>query len=230
MFNKNKILIIAAHPDDEILGCGGMVAKYSGANEISALILGEGITSRYEVRQEAPKEELAELKQRAEKSAKILGIKNIYFLDLPDQRFETMPLLEITKKVEKIIAELKPQIVFTHSRTDLNLDHRITFGAVMTAARPVASCPAKEVYSFEIPSSTEWSFQKINGVFSPNFFVDISSSVQKKIEAIKAYESEMREFPHPRSLEGIALLAEKRGMEVGVESAEAFELIRRVNN
>ena len=205
------------------------MAKYAKANEISILILGEGITSRYSKRLQAPKRELIKLKERAKKAAKFLGIKDIFFLDFPDQRFETAPFLDITKKIEELVEKNKPQIIFTHSPADLNLDHRIAFNAVMTAARPVKNCPVKEIYSFEIPSCTEWSFQKINGAFLPNVFEDISSTIEKKIKAIQIYESEMREFPHPRSLKGIKILAQKRGLGAGLRFAEAFELIRRIN-
>ena len=230
MFKKNKILIVAAHPDDEVLGCGGTIAKYAKDNEIYILILGEGITSRYENRQEASAVELSALKHKATEAGKFLGAKDIFFLDLPDQRFETVPFLEITKKIEEFIKKIEPKIIFTHSSADLNLDHRISFNSVMTAARPVKNCPVKEIYSFEIPSSTEWSFQKINGAFLPNIFEDISSTLERKIEASKIYNSEMREFPHPRSKEGIEILAKKRGMAVGINLSEAFELIRRIEN
>ncbi|MBU3934950.1 PIG-L family deacetylase [Patescibacteria group bacterium] len=187
MLDRNKILIVAAHPDDEILGCGGTVAKYAKNREIYVLILGEGITSRYLTRQEAPKKKLAELKEKAKEVARFLGIRDVFFLDLPDQRFETVPFLEITKKIEEIIKKIEPQVIFTHSSADLNLDHRIAFNAILTATRPVKNCPVKEVYSFEIPSSTEWGFHKINGAFSPNVFEDISSTIEKKIKAIGVY-------------------------------------------
>jgi LmbE family N-acetylglucosaminyl deacetylase len=226
--NKSKILIVAAHPDDEVLGCGGTIVKYAKDNEIYILILGEGISSRYLNRQDAPADELSALKQKAAKAGNFLGAKDTFFFDFPDQRFETISFLEIVKKVEELIGKIKPEIIFTHNSSDLNLDHRITFNAVLTAARPVKNCSVREIYSFEAPSSTEWSFQKINGAFSPNIFEDISLTIEKKIEAAKIYESEMRKFPHPRSEEGIKILAQKRGMEAGIKFAEAFELIRRI--
>lgn len=228
MSNGNKILVVVAHPDDEVLGCGGTIAKYAKNNEVFILILGEGITSRYSNRQDANIEELTALKQKAKNAGNFLGAKDTFFLDLPDQRFEAIPFLEITKKVEEFVKKIEPKIIFTHSPADLNLDHRIVFNAVLTAARPVENCKVKEIYSFEAPSSTEWSFQKINGTFLPNVFEDIFSTIEKKIEAIKIYESEIREFPHPRSEEGIRILAKRRGMAVGIKFAEAFELIRQI--
>ena len=225
---NNKILIIAAHPDDEVLGCGGIIAKYAKSNEIYVLILGEGITSRYSKRLQAPQKELLELKEKARKAGKLLSAKEIFFLDLPDQRLETIPFLEIVKKVEEFVKKIEPQVIFTHSSADLNLDHRITFRAVLTAARPVKECSVKEIYSFEVLSSTEWGFKKINGAFVPNIFEDIALTIDKKIQALRLYGAEIKEFPHPRSPEGVKLLAQKRGMEAGVKFAEAFELIRRI--
>lgn len=226
MENKKNILVVAAHPDDEVLGCGATIAKYAETSDVYVLILGEGITSRYKNRQEAPKEELSALKEKAKKAGEILGAKEVFLLDMPDQRFETVPLLEITKEIEKIIEEKSPQIIFTHSASDLNLDHRITFDAVLTATRPTGACPVKEIYSFESMSSTGWGFGKVRGQFMPNVYEDVSLTLDKKIEALKAYGAEIKEFPHPRSLEGIKILAQKRGMETGFKAAEAFELIR----
>lgn len=230
MYNGKKILVVAAHPDDEVLGCGGIIAKYANDNEVFILILGEGITSRYLNRKEASADELSALKEKAKSAGKFLGARDVFFLDLPDQRFEKVSFLEITKKIEEIIKKIEPEIIFTHSYADLNLDHRIAFNAVLTITRPVENCKVKEIYSFEAPSSTEWSFQKINGSFLPNVFEDITSTIGKKIEAIKIYESEMRKFPHPRSEEGIKILAKIRGMSVGIKFIEAFELIRRIRN
>lgn len=226
MDNKNKILIVAAHPDDEVLGCGGTMAKYSKTSEIYVLLLGEGISSRYLKREDAPKQDILELKDKAGKAAKILGVKDVFFLDLPDQRFDTVPFLEITKKIEEFIRKIEPKIIFTHSFCDLNLDHRIVFNAVLTATRPVSGCSVKEIYSFEIPSSTEWGFGKVNGLFSPNVFEDVSLTIENKIEALRAYESEMRKFPHPRSAEATLSYAKKWGSAVGINYVEAFELIR----
>lgn len=229
MIKNSKILVVAAHPDDEVLGCGATMAKHSKENEIYVLILGEGITSRYDNPADAFKDDLAKLKEKAEKSAKLLGAKQVFFFDLSDNRFDTVPFLDIVKKVEKLIYDIKPDIVFTHHSGDLNIDHRITFQAVMTAARPQNNNSVKEIYSFEILSSTEWSCQKIERPFLPNVFEDASEHIEKKLEALKIYESEMKEFPHPRSEEGVKILAQKRGMEVGLKYAEAFELIRKIN-
>lgn len=228
MQKKQKILVVAAHPDDEVLGCGGTAAKYSKENDVYIAILGEGISSRYEKREQAEKSDLGNLQNQARKAAKIIGAKECFLFGLPDNRFDTVPMLEIVKKIEEIIKKTKPEIIFTHHSGDLNIDHRITFQAVLTSARPLPGSPVKKIYSFEIPSSTEWSQQKIEKPFLPNFYEDVSGTLDKKIEAIKVYESEAREFPHPRSAEGLKVLAQKRGMEAGIKFAEAFELIREV--
>lgn len=225
---KNKILIVAAHPDDEILGCGGIVAKYSKNNDIYVVILGEGISSRYVKREGVKKEELLKLREQSIKVAKLLGVKKNFFFDLSDNRFDTVPFLDIVKKIEKIVVKIKPKIIYTHHAGDLNIDHQITFQAVLTATRPVKKDIVKEIYSFEVLSSTEWSYKKIKKIFIPNTYEDISLTLKKKIKAMQIYAGELRKFPHPRSLEGIKILAQKRGMEVGLKHAEAFELIRSI--
>ena len=227
---NNKILIIAAHPDDEVLGCGAIIAKYSKTNEIYVLILGEGITSRYKNREEAKSGEILDLKNKSIEAGKILGVKETIFFDFPDQRFDSLPFLEIVKRVEEIIVEINPGIIYTHSPSDLNLDHRITFEAVLTATRPKPGLCVKKILAFEVISSTEWSFGKINKQFCPNIFEDISEYIELKIKAFNAYDSEKREYPHSRSKEAIISLANRRGASVGLKSAEALELIREIND
>lgn len=225
MKNK-KILVIAAHPDDEILGCGGMIKKYSSNNEINCLILGEGITSRYTNRDEAPVTEINELRQKAIQVSNAIGIKRLIHHHLPDNRFDSIDFLDIVKLIEKEINVFKPEIIFTHSNADLNIDHRITFQAVLTATRPNLTSSIKEIYSFETPSSTEWAFGKINGIFNPNMFIDISDTINDKIEALKIYDTEINPFPHPRSAEALKAIAMRWGSVSGLQYAEAFETIK----
>lgn len=225
---KNKILIIAAHPDDEVLGCGGIIAKYAKNKEIYVAILGEGISSRYQKIEESEKEELLNLQKQSQEVGRFLGIKENLFFDLPDNQFDTVPFLKIVKKIEKVIERIKPTVIYTHHYGDLNIDHGITFQAVLTATRPINNCVVKKIYSFEVPSSTEWSFQKINNPFSPNIFEDISTTISRKIEAMKIYKTEIREFPHPRSEEAILSIAKRWGSVSGLKHAEAFELIRSI--
>ena len=224
------ILVIAAHPDDEVLGCGGTIARLtSEGSNVYTLILGEGVTSRDRKRDLAKREnEIAELKKQAENANRILGVKKVYTFDFPDNRFDTIPLLDIIKTIEKIKEDIKPDIVFTHHYGDLNIDHQITFKAVMTASRPTKDESVKEVYSFEIPSSTEWNAPSSLTHFMPEYFVDISKTIKLKVRAMKEYKCEIREYPHPRSIESIEIKAKQRGIQVGLEAAEAFEVIRLI--
>ena len=226
----NKILVVVAHPDDEVLGCGGTIARLtSEGNCAYTLILGEGVTSRDGKRDQAKREnELSELKKQAENSNKILGVKKVYTFDFPDNRFDTIPLLDIIKTIEKIKEDIKPDIVFTHHYGDLNIDHQITFKAVMTAFRPAIDESVKEIYSFEIPSSTEWNAPSSLTYFMPDYFVNINKNLEIKINALKEYKTELRDFPHPRSLEALELNAKQWAIKVGLEVAEAFKTIRLI--
>ncbi|MCU0284913.1 MAG: PIG-L family deacetylase [Acidobacteria bacterium] len=224
---NKRVLVVAAHPDDEVLGCGGTIARLvKEGHEAYTIILGEGISSRDETRQlEKRAEEFARLKVQGTDANLTLGVKEIFFFDFPDNRFDSVPLLDIVKKIEKVKNNLKPQIVFTHFENDLNIDHQITYRAVMTATRPLPEETVKEIYAMEVLSSTEWRFPL---TFSPDCFFDITSTIDIKIAALEKYESEMREYPHPRSLKGIKLNAEQWGMKTGVSYAEAFKVVRLI--
>ncbi len=216
-----KILIVAAHPDDEVLGCFGSVAKMiaQGA-EAYTLILGEGKTSRGEA-----DKELEILNKEFEEANKSIGIKGIFREHFPDNRFDCVDLLDIVKAVEMVKERVRPEIIFTHFENDLNIDHKITFQAVLTATRPLPNECVKQIYSFEVLSSTEWNFR---AGFVGNVFFDISDTIEDKIKAMSCYQSELCRYPHPRSLEGIRLNAKAQGMRVGLEYAESFILIRDV--
>lgn len=222
------ILVVAAHPDDEVLGCGGTLAKLSSVSEIHILILGEGVTSRYASRAEADGSEVEQLHSRAQTAGRILGARSVRQGGLPDNRFDEVSLLDIVKRVEKVIEEFNPESIYTHHPGDLNVDHRIVFQAVLTATRPTPNCGVREVYAFEIPSSTEWAFQQLHPVFRPNVFVGIAGTIETKVKAMVHYESEYRIFPHPRSPEALRAIARRWGTVVGLEYAEAFELIRSI--
>lgn len=226
---KKRILIVAAHPDDEILGCGGTISRLvKKGHEAFTLILGEGITSRDEKRdREKRNNELGQLRKDIEAANKMIGVKKVYIYDFPDNRFDEMPLLDIVKTVEKVKKEVAPDMIFTHHGGDLNIDHRITFHAVLTACRPLKGERAREIYSFEVPSSTEWPPDS-SRYFMPNYYIDVSESLNEKTGAMKKYRSEIRDFPHPRSEKAIEILARSRGISVGLECAEAFMLIRKI--
>lgn len=222
---NKKILIIAAHPDDEVLGCFGTVAKMiKKGYKAYTLILGEGKTSRDINNNVINKQnELLELKNEILEANKSIGIKDVFIEKFPDNRFDSVDLLSIVKVVEKVKNEIKPDIIFTHFENDLNIDHQITYKAVITATRPMANESVKEIYSFEILSSTEWKYPL---TFNPDIFFDVSETLEDKVKAMSFYKSELREFPHPRSLEGIELNAKYWGMRVGKEAVEAFKCVR----
>ena len=226
-----NILVIAAHPDDEILGCGATMAKLAdNGDEITVAILGEGITSRYASREEADPKELKALHAKCADALNCVGVKNYKLFDFPDNRFDSVPLLDIVKEIEKLINEVQPKIIFTHHGGDLNIDHVITHRAVMTATRPIEGCVVKELYAFEIASSTEWAFQDCGEDFKANTFIDVSKYIDNKIRAMECYESEARPFPHPRSEKALHAISAKWGSTVGVHSAEAFQLIRKIDS
>lgn len=197
-------------------------------NTVYIVILGEGITSRYEQREKADQSLLQELHSRSNQVAELLCAKDLFMFKLPDNRFDTVPLLDVIKIIEELIERLDPQVIYTHHGSDLNIDHRIVHQAVLTATRPMQGQPVREIYTFEVPSSTEWAFGQFQPAFQPNIFVDITASLETKIQAMALYESETRSFPHPRSPEAIQTIARRWGSVVGCGAAEAFELIRAI--
>ena len=227
-----RILVVSAHPDDEVLGCGGSMAKWAQAgNDVHVLIMAEGATSRDNERdREARKKELSHLALSAKKAAEILDVQSIELLDYPDNRMDSVALLEIVKSIEQHIEKRKPEVVVTHHFGDLNVDHQVTHQAVMVASRPQPDHSCKRILSFEEPSATEWQSPTVDSPFVPNWFEDISETLELKIKALEAYESEMRAWPHPRSLKAIEHLARWRGASVGCEAAEAFILIREISD
>ena len=224
---SKKILIVAAHPDDEVLGCFGTVARLiQEGYEAYTLILGEGKTSRDEERQvENKKDEIAILNNEILNANNVIGIKKVFAESFPDNRFDSVDLLDIIKVISKVKDEVNPDIIFTHYEHDLNIDHQITYKAVITATRPMQDECVKEIYSFEILSSTEWNYPIS---FSPDTYYDISHTLDSKIKAMKEYTSELCEYPHPRSLKGIELNAEYHGMRVGKRFIEAFKTVRSI--
>ena len=221
---NRSILIVASHPDDEIIGCGGTICRHIEKGDIvNLIILSDGISSRSKINNN----DIIKRKNCLKKSNEFIGIKEAYSLDLPDNQFDTIPLLEIVKAIEKISIKLKPDIVYTHFHNDLNIDHELTNRAVMTAFRPNPNCSVKEIYGFEVLSSTEWT-NKVSNNFSPDFFVDISSYLSKKLEAIDIYFEEMRPIPYSRSKEHIEVIAKHRGFSIGRYAAEAFITYRRI--
>lgn len=223
----STVLIVVAHPDDEILGVGGTAIKHiQRGDEVYALVLGEGQTSRWDEKGRADVSAVELLHKDSYKASKIIGFKDIFFEMFPDNRFDQIDILDIVKVIEKYIKKISPKIIYTHHGGDLNVDHRITNQAVLTATRPIGTYSVKEIYGFETVSSTEWFFSSRDNTFMPQKFVDVSGVFEQKCDAMRAYTSELCEFPHPRSLKTLAALAEVRGSTVGMQKAEAFEVIR----
>jgi LmbE family N-acetylglucosaminyl deacetylase len=227
---SKKILIIAAHPDDEVLGCGATASKHvDRGDDVYCVILGEGITSRTnKTTTDCRIDNISELHNQTLQAAEIIGIKEVFFSNFKDNRFDSLNLLDIIKEVEKHLTKINPDIIYTHHEFDLNIDHRRTFQAVITACRPCNPNSPSQIFSFEILSSTEWQSKDKKNAFFPNSYIDVSKQLERKISAMKAYKSEIKKYPHSRSPEGIEILTKYRGIECGLKSAEAFMLIRNI--
>lgn len=224
---NKTILIVVAHPDDEVLGCFGTVAKMIRKGYIAyTLILSRGKTSRGKI----DVKEIEDLRQEMLEANNLIGIKKVFQADFPDNAMDSVPLLEIVKKIEEIKNLVKPAIIFTHHIGDMNIDHQITHKAVLTATRPMNDECVKTIYSMEIPSSTEWNSFSRETTFVPNVFVDITDTINLKVDAMAFYESELRSYPYPRSLQHIKELAKVNGTKVGLNFSENFMLIRNVVN
>ncbi|MCG2689723.1 PIG-L family deacetylase [Candidatus Parcubacteria bacterium] len=214
---KKHILIVAAHPDDEVLGCGATIAKLaSEGSKVFCLLLNKGRTK------ETLKKGKVSVEKEAMEASKVLGVSRTFFASFPDQKYDSVPLLEIIQAIEKVKKEVKPEIIFTHHLSDLNLDHKITCQAVLTAFRPLKGEKAKKIYGFDVQESSKWL---ANG-FVPNTFFDVSLFFNKKIDGLKKYQSELRQYPHPRSLEAVIAVAKYWGIVSGQEKTEAFVLLR----
>lgn len=218
---SDKVLVIAPHPDDEILGVGGTILKHINKNDEVFLCI---VTKAYTP--EWSEEFLETRKQELEKIRQFLNIKKIYNLDFPSLKLDTIPKREINEAISRVVSEVNPDILYIPHKGDLRADHRIVFESSLIAIRPINN-RIKKVLSYETLSETEWG--RPLGLFAPNIYVNIEDTIEKKKEAMKIYEGELQEYPHPRSLEGIEILAKKRGLEAGFKFAEAFMLIREID-
>ncbi len=219
---NKTVLVVAAHADDEALGCGGTLAKHVAQGDtVHVVFVADGVTAR----ENAAPADLLGRQQATENATRTLGISTVACLNLPDNRLDSLPLLDVVQPLEAIIRKLAPQIIYTHHYGDLNVDHRIVHQAVMTACRPMPGSPVREILAFEVISSTEWSSQGL-APFLPNVFVDISAELEVKMLALEAYRQEMRDPPHSRSLEHVRCLAQHHGFSTGSAAAEAFMAMR----
>ncbi|WP_035054073.1 PIG-L deacetylase family protein [Andreprevotia chitinilytica] len=221
---SQTVLVIAAHPDDEVLGCGGAIARHAARSDrVHVAILAQGLYSRGE----PTDAEVAALRSASEKASAILRVASLDLLDYPDNRMDTVARLDVTQTVEQLIATHRPSVVYTHWAGDVNVDHRRIHEAVVTACRPQPGHPVETLLFFEIASSTEWQPPGSAAPFLPNWFIDISATLDAKLSALQAYAAEMRPWPHARSLQAVEHLARWRGASVGYEAAEAFVLGRQ---
>lgn len=225
MLDAQTILVVAAHPDDEALGCGGTMARFAAQGAAAhVLFLSDGVNARGGVADGA----VEERRRMGDRAAEVLGARPPAYLSFPDNRMDAVNLLDIVVAIERHASALRPDAIFTHYAHDLNIDHRRCAQAVVTAFRPMPGQPVRSIYGFEVASSTEWAFGAAGPEFAPNVYFDVSDHLQKKIAALHIYAEEMRPFPHPRSVGGVEALARWRGASVGVAAAEAFSLMRWV--
>lgn len=220
---KNKILVVVAHADDEAIGCGGTLIKHREAgDEVRIIFMTDGVGARNEAETHQVKERLAAQKNCCQQ----LNINDFYNLDYPDNKMDSIALIDVVKSIEEVIRSYAPSIIYTHHGGDLNIDHQVVHRAVMTAARPLPNSTIDKILTFEVNSSTEWSNENIGANFSPNYFVDISQELSEKEILLKHYQEEMHTYPHSRSIEAILNRNKVRGSDVGQEAAEAFILVR----
>jgi LmbE family N-acetylglucosaminyl deacetylase len=226
---STRLLVVAAHPDDEVLACGGTLARAVDAGAlVKVVFLGEGVSARFPLGDYGSKafhEQTGRRTAGAHKALAALGIENAHFGTRLCCQFDTLPLLSIVKEIEEHIEGFRPSVLFTHNPAEVNIDHRLTFEAVEVACRPTSASTPREIYAFEIVCSGNWTFETS---FRPNVFVDIEPYWEKKIAAWKCYEGEDRPFPFPRSVEGLKTLAQFRGLNAGLAKAEAFRLLRAI--
>lgn len=226
--NVKRALCVAAHPDDEVLFAGATLAHLADLGaETHVLVLGEGIGARFDAN-DRPDGAVQQLGGELKAAADIIGATP-HQLDLPDNRFDSMDLLDVVHRLETLKAEIRPDLVFTHHHGDLNVDHGVTCRAVLTAFRPLPDEHPVTIAAGETLSSSEWNVPSIGAPFTPNWFVNASPGLERKVAAMAAYETELRDWPHPRSLEGIRVAARKWGMTVGLEAAEPFHVLRHVS-
>lgn len=219
-----NLLVIAAHPDDEVLGCGGTIARHAARGDrVDVLVVTRGAPELYS------KDQVRQLRKELEAAHAVLGISAVHFLDFPAPRLDLIPSHEIADAVGAHIESIRPDAVYIPHRGDLHSDHRCVSAAALVAARPVNSHAVRRLLSYEVLSETEWAAPVAQDAFLPSVFVDISEHLEKKKQAMAAYKSQLKEFPHPRSLRAVECLARLRGSAAGVPAAEAFALIREIS-
>lgn len=218
-----KVLVVSAHPDDEILGVGGTIRRHVLAgDEVHVFLMCGGVTVRYQ------EDDQPELEDQVFQAGDILGVTEVLFGKLPDQALDSLPIVDVISTVEEHLQSVRPDVVYTHFGGDVNRDHRLVFEAVQVATRPYAAPFLREVMVFETPSSTEWGHPAVQGGFLPQVFVDISTTLDDKIAAFCCYEKEVRPAPHPRSPWALEARARAWGSVAGLMAAEPFHVVRSI--
>lgn len=217
------ILVLAAHPDDEVLGCGATIARHAkGGETVHIVFASDGETSRGEVADSA----IRARQEMAMRAAEVLGAEPPVFLGFPDNRLDSLPMLDLVQAIEAAVADILPRRVYSHHVGDLNVDHSVLARACLTVFRPQPGCSVEDIFGFEVLSSTNWNAP--HDAFNPTVFINTEGFENQKIEALQCYAAEMRAFPHARSVEMARHLLAVRGAVVGLPSAEAFTLLRRI--
>jgi len=220
---SKRVLVVAAHPDDELLGLGGTIARHvSHADQVTIGLVADAGTARYQ------DETIQVVRRCTLQATSQLGVSDVRFAGLADQKLDTLPILEITQWIERILQDIRPQIIYTHHRGDINRDHQVVHEATLTAARPYSTPYIERILCYETPSATEWAGPYSENYFMPNVYVDITAHLESKLKAMSAYTTELRCFPHPRSLESLQARAVYWGSIIGAAAAEPFMLVREV--
>ncbi|RLC64081.1 MAG: PIG-L family deacetylase [Chloroflexi bacterium] len=218
-----RVLAIAAHPDDETIGAGGAIARHvAHGDEVYWCIVTQGYSPPWS------EETLAEARSQVDEVQEVLGFREVFLLGFPTVKLNTVPYIDLCSALQQVVDQVQPEIVYTTPRDDINQDHRIVYEATLVAARPLPGSSVRRLLCYEISTTARFGLPAGSTGFAPNVFVDISRYLEKKLEAIRCYRTELREYPHPRSVKGLRLLAEERGLNVGLQAAECFQLVREL--
>src|SRR3989304_690202 len=220
---KNHILVVPTHPDDEVLGCGGVMARHAAqGHHVTVLVVTRGAPEIF------PPEQVEEIRRELRAAHEILGVSSVHFLDFPAPRLDVVSGHELADPSGQIIRSFQPEVIYLPHRGDLHADHQAVYQATMVAGRPINGCPARKLLSYETLSETEWAPPLGDDAFIPTVFVDITDYLERKLQAMSCYRSQLKEPPHPRSLRAAEALARLRGSTVSLPAAESFMLVREI--